>query len=182
LTAAATLPPIAVTASIYSACVAGVIRPSHTTATSCHLMASPGTSWHDATEPSFKNRCLNPDSYAIFRTASEAGGRAFESHPGHHLISRTWRVLRLSPYPQLSRTRPNQCLATCLLHMWLGSGSGSPEREAADREELYARSFVSMGNSDDGTAECHACITPILSEEEQCNIGSQSQSASPFSQ
>ena len=72
-------------------------------------MALPGTSWHCGTEPSFQNSLLITAGYAISRTASEAGGRAFaakrsfrkrkaaksaqfESRPGHHLISRTQRT------------------------------------------------------------------------------------------
>ena len=53
--------------------------------TRCRPMASPGTSWHATTEPSCPNSEATPVGYAISRTASEAGGRAFESRPGHHL-------------------------------------------------------------------------------------------------
>ena len=58
----------------------------------CHPMASPGTSWHYRTEPSFPNSEATPVGYAIPGTASEAGGRAFESRPGHHLVSGPFRT------------------------------------------------------------------------------------------
>ena len=37
------------------------------------LMASPGTSWHYRTEPSFPNSEATPVGYEILGTASEAG-------------------------------------------------------------------------------------------------------------
>ena len=52
--------------------------------TRCHLMSPYGTSWHYRTEPSFPNSEATPVGYRIPGTASEAGGRAFESRPGHH--------------------------------------------------------------------------------------------------
>ncbi len=55
----------------------------------CHPMALPGTSWHYRTEPSIPNSEATPVGYRIPGTASEAGGRAFESRPGHHFVSRT---------------------------------------------------------------------------------------------
>ena len=55
--------------------------------TRCHLMSPYGTSWRCGTEPSFPNSEATPVGYRIPGTASEAGGRAFESRPGHHLIS-----------------------------------------------------------------------------------------------
>ena len=57
--------------------------------TRCHLMSPYGTSWHYGTEPSFPNNEATPVGCRIPGTASEAGGRAFESRPGHHLVSRT---------------------------------------------------------------------------------------------
>jgi len=44
-------------------------------------MALPGTSWHYATEPSFPNSSTRSASYAISRTASEAGGRGEDTLP-----------------------------------------------------------------------------------------------------
>jgi hypothetical protein len=67
----------------------GSCSPGAATAWRCHPMALPGTSWHYRTEPTFSNSEATPVGYRIPGTASEAGGRAFESRPGHHLISRT---------------------------------------------------------------------------------------------
>jgi hypothetical protein len=86
----------------------GSCSPGAATAWRCHPMALPGTSWHYRTEPSFPNSEETPVGYRILGTASEAGGRAFESRPGHHLISRGYRTSPLSTDPQLYRTTPNQ--------------------------------------------------------------------------
>ena len=45
-----------------------------------------GISWHYRTELSFPNSEAAPVGYRIPGTASEAGGRAFESRPGHHFF------------------------------------------------------------------------------------------------
>ena len=55
--------------------------------TRCHLMSPYGTSSHYGTEPNFPNSVAIAVLYRIPGTASEAGGRAFESRPGHHYPS-----------------------------------------------------------------------------------------------
>ena len=64
---------------------------------SYHPMALPGTSWHYGTEPRNPNSQAISLRCAIFRTASEAGGRAFKSRPGHHCFSRIAMRSRYGP-------------------------------------------------------------------------------------
>ncbi len=53
-----------------------------------------GASWHYGTEPTFPNSVSISVTYAISRPASEAGGPAFESRPGHHQIPKENNRLR----------------------------------------------------------------------------------------
>ena len=48
--------------------------------------------------------------------ASEAGGRAFESRPGHHLVSRTYATRHCERCASEHRTRPNQFPLPYLRH------------------------------------------------------------------
>jgi hypothetical protein len=87
--------------------------------TSWHLLAPPGTSWHYRTEPSFPNSEATPVGYRIPGTASEAGGRASESRPGHHC------------FPYFSRCCANRltynCVSSALGAAWVPFGAAKIE-------------------------------------------------------
>ena len=79
-----------------------------------------GTSWHlmalgDRTK---KIRIAMRYQYvtAIPRTASEAGGRAFESRPGHHLVSRSYATRSCERCVSNHRTKPNHFPLVFLRH------------------------------------------------------------------
>jgi hypothetical protein len=81
-----------------------------------HPMASPGTSWHCVTEPRFPDSQRESVCCAISRTAFEAGGRAFESRPGHHLFSRRYAARSCERCASNHRTTPNHSPLAFLRH------------------------------------------------------------------
>jgi len=63
---------------------------------------------------------------SIGRPASEAGGRAFESRPGHHLISRSYASRSCERCASKHRTRPNQFERRSTSFHWTERGRIAP--------------------------------------------------------
>ncbi len=105
-----------------------------------------GTSWHYRTEPSFPNSEVTPVGCKIPGTASEAGGRAFESRPGHHFFQLlTDRLLGLAS-PFVPASSPFCSMAGIAVNERSGSNwgrtlatCGTPRPISASSSRKYSR-------------------------------------------